>query len=175
MRTVRTLFLAAAISIVLSAALAAPAAAKNYVNFRDSKCPMWKTDEPISAFGVIGGNAQAVCVSAYGGHVWGGGAFGQRRPPMYGALSLDRYYGGAWHVQRADAYRIDSKCFTFTGAPLPYNLWILHVEWVLVCQSARELHVQTAVFPPRGCYRTRLQVRTESEHLLDVKSDQRCF
>jgi hypothetical protein len=175
MRSVKALFLAAAISTVLSATLAPPAEAKSYANFHNVNCPMWRTDEPIAAFGVIGGNAQALCVRAYGGHVWGGGAFAEQRPPMYAALSLDRYYSGAWHVMEADAYRVDSSCFTYRGDPLPYNLWILHVEWVQVCHMARDLHVQTGQRPPRGCYRTRLQVRTENEHLLDVKSDQRCF
>jgi hypothetical protein len=178
MRTKRPFSIAvalAALLAVLAALDAAPASARSHRDFQDINCPLWSVQEPFAGYGVIGTNGTALCVKEYSGAVWGGGDFSESRGDLGGALVLYANYGGKRHQMAATGTFL-TDCFSFTGPPLPYNLWILHIREVYLCAFPHEMHVQNGQRPPRGCYYGELLIRSEEgEHLLDAKSETRCF
>jgi hypothetical protein len=177
-RTSRLLTVAVVISVMaacLSLMQPAPASAKTYANMRDINCPLWSVDEPVAIYAVVAANANALCVKAYSGTVWGGGRFTESRGTLYAHLLLWAYYGGSYHAL-VGQYAYLNQCFWYTGDPLPYSVWILHVDKVYLCTVDRApMHVQTSVFPPHGCYHAELTIRTQNETLIDVNSDGRCY
>lgn len=170
MRIMKT-FLTAAVAVLVCAVwTAAPAGATVHLSDRDINCPYWEAKESWAGYPMVGASANVVCVQEYWGRIWGGGAFDERRPPLYAGLNLWRYANGRYNVEAATGFRLDS-C---QNRSVDFSRYILHVDGVQLCGGTALVH--TKVCPPHGYYHLEVIVKSlTGEQLIDVNSDGRCF